>query len=195
MELETEMGLWDEPEQKTTGIAEIPAKKPEIAKVRYTHDAIIDEILTNPAISQGELAKMFGFTQAWMSIMINSDAFQERMRERKCELVDPRLVATLEDRLNGVARSALDALLEKLEQHTNKTLPMKTMELIATAKLGVGDRANRMAAPVQQNNLYVVALPGVSPDSSSWRNSAQGISPAPPPPGGITDVVEMQPGV
>lgn len=190
--------MWDEPEQKTTGlateVATIP-KKPEIAKVRYTHDAIIDEILTNPAISQGELAKMFGFTQAWMSIMINSDAFQERMRERKCELVDPRLVATLEDRLNGVARSALDALLEKLEQHTNKTLPMKTMELIATAKLGVGDRANRMQAPVQQNNLYVVALPGVSADSNSWRASAQGLSPAPPPPGGITDVVEMQPGV
>ena len=191
--------MWDEPEQKTTGlateVATIPAKKPEIAKVRYTHDAIIDEILTNPAISQGELAKMFGFTQAWMSIMINSDAFQERMRERKCELVDPRLVATLEDRLNGVARSALDALLEKLEQHTNKTLPMKTMELIATAKLGVGDRANRMQAPVQQNNLYVVALPGVSADSSSWRNSAQGISRIPPPPGGMSEIIENQTGV
>lgn len=186
-------GFWDEPEQKTTGLASAVAegaKKPEIAKVRYTHDAIIDEILVRPDVSQGELAKRFGFTQTWMSIIINSDAFQERLRERKGELIDPAIVASIEDRLNTLAKVSLDALLERVER--NKSLPLKTMELVSIAKLGVGDRANRPAGPVQQNNMYVVALPGVSVDSTAWRNNAQGRS---APPGGIAEIIENTPGV
>lgn len=176
------MGLFDDD-------LPVEAKKPEIARVRYTHDAIIDEIMVNPAVSQGELSKRFGFTQAWMSIIINSDAFQERLRERKGELIDPAIVASIEDRLNTLAKVSLDALLERVEKH--KTLPLKTMELVSIAKLGVGDRANRPAGPVQQNNMYVVALPGVSVDSQTWRNTAQGLK----PPGGVPEIIENAPGV
>jgi len=166
-----------------------PAKKPEIAKVRYTHDAIIDEILVNPAISQGELAKNFGFTQAWISIIVNSDAFQERLRERKGELVDPKLVASIEARLDALARVSLDALLKKVEQHDR--IPLKTMELVSIAKLGTGDRANRPAAPLQQNNLYVVALPPQANNSREWMQSAQGRK-LPP---GSGEVIDINPGV
>ena len=34
-----------------------------IQRVSYTHDALIDMIIANPEVSQGELSKAFGYTQ------------------------------------------------------------------------------------------------------------------------------------
>lgn len=141
---------------------------PEVAKVRYTHDAIIDEILVDPAISQGELARRFGFSQAWMSIIINSDAFKARLAERKGVLIDPQITAKVEERLESLANRALDRLLDRVES----SVPLKPMELVAIAKLGVGDRANRPAQAPQTNNLYVFTAPAVPDSSAEWLASS-----------------------
>ena len=146
----------------------VSPKKAELAKVRYTHDAVIDEIIANPSISQGALAKAFGFTDTWMSIIVNSDAFKERLAERKAFLVDPRLIATIEDRLDTLARGSLDKLLEKLDSGAG----LRTSDLVQMAKLGVGDKNNRPAAPLQQNNLYVVALPPRAQNATDWLSSS-----------------------
>lgn len=138
----------------------------EIAKVRYTHDAVIDEILRDPSISQNELSRLFGFTPSWMSICINSDAFQERMRERKAILVDPGLQATINQRLDAVARRSLDKIMNRLDSSIGA--PIKDADLIAMAKLGVGDKNTRPAGPMQQNNLYVVALPAQAKNAEAW---------------------------
>lgn len=143
---------------------------PEIQKIRYTHDAVIDEIIANPAISQGELAARFGYTQAWMSIIVNSDAFQERLAERKAQLIDPKLQATIEDRLDGLARRALDKLLDRLDNGT----PISNKDLLSMATLGVGDKNKRPSGPVSQQNLYVVQLPPPAPSAQSWVQTAQG---------------------
>lgn len=156
---------------------------PEIAKVRYTHDAIIDEIIAFPAISQGELSRRFGFTQAWMSIIINSDAFQYRLAERKAELVDPKLRASVEARLEALAKGALDKLLDRLD--TNQ--PFSNAELIAAAKLGAGDRNLTRALPPTQVNNYVVHIPPPAKDSPSWLSSTSR--------GDITDISHTNPGV
>lgn len=140
---------------------------PEIARVRYTHDAIIDEIIAFPSISQGELSRRFGFTQSWMSIIINSDAFQNRLAERKAEIVDPKLKASVEQRLEAVAKQSLDRLLERLD--TNQ--PFSNSDLIAAAKLGVGDRNQRARTPETQNNLFVVQLPPPAQDRETWLRS------------------------
>lgn len=143
---------------------------PEIQNVRYTHDAIMDEILMNPAISQGELAKKFNYTQGWMSIIVNSDAFQERLAQRKAALSDPMITASIEERVEGASKRALDKILERLDKPGN----LKMMELVAVAKMGVGDRMNKGSAPAQQNNLYVLQMPQPAKDSSAWlRDNVQ----------------------
>jgi len=152
---------------------ETEARKPSVAKVRYTHDAVIDEIIAEPSVSQGELSRRFGFTETWMSIIINSDAFQERLAERKAILVDPRLIATIEDRLGSLARGSLDKLLERLDSGAT----IRTSDLVSMAKLAVGDKNSRPAAPMQQNNLYVVALPPRETDSKTWLQNASGRKP------------------
>lgn len=160
---------------------------PEIEKVRYTHDAIIDEILVDPAISQGELSRRFGFSQAWMSIVINSDAFQARLAERKGVLVDPKITARVEERLESLAKRALDRLLERVES----SVPLKPLELVAMAKLGAGDRANRIPSAPQTNNLYVFTAPAVPDNSAEWLKGTSRFS----PPGAVAEAVVVDRGL
>lgn len=134
-------------------------------RVRYTHEACINEIMLNPAISQGDLANMFGFSQSWMSICINSDAFQNRLAERKAEIIDPVLRATINERLDAVAKRSLDKIMERLDKDTHY---LKTSELVQIARLGVGDKNTRPAGPQTQNNLYVVALPPPAQNAEQW---------------------------
>ena len=156
-------------------MAESPVR---IARLRYTHDAVIDEILMRPEVSQNELARMFGFSVGWMSICINSDAFQNRLKERKAELTDPAIRATINERLDAVAKVALDKILDRLD---NPAANIKNADLIQMAKLGVGDKNTRaVAAPTQ--NLDVVQLPAQAPTAEAWvANSSRALTPRPLP--------------
>lgn len=161
----------------------------ELMKVRYTHDAVIDEILRDPSISQNDLCKIFGYSIGWMSICINSDAFQERMAERKALLTDPQLIATINQRLDAVAKRALDKIIDRLD---SPTAQIKNNDLIAMAKLGVGDKNNRPAGPQIQQNLYVVALPAPAPDTKAWLGN---LSNANSTPRVVQPFIENEPGV
>lgn len=153
---------------------------PEIATVRYTHDAIIDEIIAFPAISQGELAARFGYTQSWISIIVNSDAFKHRLEERKGELIDPKIRASVEERLESLAKRSLDKLLERIDTQQ----PFSNNDLIQMAKLGVGERTK---TPVQNNSLYVVHLPPPAENAKTWLSTSSR--------GDITDISHTNPGV
>jgi len=163
----------------------------QVKKVRYTTDAVIDEILVNPSISQGELAERFGYTQAWMSIIVNSDAFKNRLAERKGQLIDPQITASVEERLEALGKASLDRLLDRV----HSTVPLKPLELVAMAKLGVGNRADKPVTPQTQNNLYVLSMPAPAASSKEWLSTAR----RPPgdvvemanPDGGFTPVVEQ----
>jgi len=107
-----------------------------------------------------------------MSIIINSGSFQVRPATRKGELVDPKIKASIEARLDAIARRALDRLLDKIDNNH----PVSNSDLIRMAALGVGDRNKRPeTAPVQQN-LYVVNLPPPERDAKTWlRTSSRGV--------------------
>jgi len=139
----------------------------QIAKVRYTHDAIIDMIIVNPAISQNELAKEFGFSVAWMSIIVNSDSFQERLAERKGELVDPKIRATIAQKVDAAASRAMDRIIDRLDSPMHGSI--KTQDLVSIAKLAVAPKTS-LPAPTQ--NLFVVQLPPAAANSADWLSSA-----------------------
>lgn len=159
----------------------------QLRKVRYTHDAVIDEILINPTISQNDLAKMFGFSVSWISICMNSDAFKERLAERKAEITDPILRATIKDKVEAAAGRALDRIIDRLESPTHGSI--KTADLVAIAKLGATPPAPAPAA--QTNNLYVVQVPAPANNAQSWLSQASGRK----LPGGIPLVEEIEPRV
>jgi len=124
-------------------------RKPAIAKVRYTHDAMIDLIIAEPAISQNALALHFGYSASWVSNIIASDAFQARLSERTKELVDPTIQASVEKRFEGLVLRSLDILQEKLNRPSDQIpdqLALRALEISARSA-GYGAKAQ---APITQ---------------------------------------------
>lgn len=134
-----------------------------IERVKYTHDAMIDLIIARPGIKQNELAAHFGYTEPWVSRIINSDAFQARLAQRKTEMVDPSIAASIDEKLRTAASVSLDVLVEKLQVTRNPDLATKVAD-ISTRALGYGARAANVAV---QNN-FVVALPPKAKSASEW---------------------------
>lgn len=139
-----------------------------IQRVSYTHDAMIDLIIREPRIKQGEIATYFGYTEGWVSRVMGSDAFQARLAKRKEEIVNPELIQTFEERLKGLAAQSLDVITAKLEATKSPELAIKALQLSTTA-LGFGARAQNIA---QQNN-FVVALPQKAASEQEWAQMAQ----------------------
>jgi hypothetical protein len=136
-----------------------------IQKIRYTHDAMIDQIVMNPSISQNELAAVFGYTPAWVSLVMSSDAWKERLAARKAELVDPTIVASLNERFEAMVRRSLDVLNEKLAQPASAipdNLALRAAELGAKA-LGLGGNAPPPPVPAGRLEQLAERLVGFLP--------------------------------
>lgn len=140
-----------------------------IARVKYTHDALIDMVIANPAASQGELARMFGYTQAWVSRVMNSDAFLARLAARKEDIIDPQLVLSIDEKLRAIASKSLDVVLDKLTTAPDAKTALAAME-ITTKALGYGARQSNLN--LQQN--FVVALPQKAASEASWAEAHRG---------------------
>lgn len=134
-----------------------------IARVKYSHDAMIDLLIADPKISQGKIAEIFGYTQAWVSRVMCSDAFNARLAERKTEMVDPVIRMTIEEKFRAATTKSLEIVMDKLEKVPNVDTAFKMME-IGVKALGLGARQ----ANVSVQNSFVVALPGKSDTAKSW---------------------------
>jgi hypothetical protein len=109
-----------------------------IKTISYTHDAMIDAIIAKPAITQRELGAMFGYSGGWVSIIMSSDVFKARLAERRKELIDPSLVATVEEQLEGLARSSMQVLQKELERPgADPDVALKALAT-STKALGMG---------------------------------------------------------
>jgi hypothetical protein len=142
-----------------------------IARVKYSHDAMIDLLIARPEIKQGEIALQFGYTQAWVSRVMNSDAFLARLAQRKSDIVDPSIALTLDEKFRALADQSLDVIMEKLTVTKNPDTALKALELTSKA-LGYGARQQNLN--VQQN--FVVAMPNKVQSPEDWAAMHQHIS-------------------
>ncbi len=118
-------------------------ERPQVDKVRYTHEAMIDLMISNPGISQNAIAKHFGYSASWVCTILASDAFQMQLAARRHELVDPQITASIEERFKALANASVDRLLEHLTQPAVQSDPevmIKAAALGAKA-LGLGGNA------------------------------------------------------
>jgi len=136
-----------------------------IAKVRYTHDAMIDLMIAEPTVKQNTLAAIFDRSPTWISQIINSDVFRARLAERKGEIVDPVLTATIQERLAAVAGESLNRILEKLAGPVTQSddFLVKTAKL-ATDAMGYGARPQGQTT----NVAVVVQVPAKAASSTEW---------------------------
>ncbi len=144
-----------------------------IEKLSYSHQAMIDLLVANPMISQGELAKAFGYTQAWISRIIRSDSFREQLAQRKAELVDPLVLQSIELRFEALVTQSLDILEQKLSKEAQPTadLALKAAELGSRA-LGYGAKQGN----INVQGTFVVAMPEKAGTSKEWLSRLAGTS-------------------
>lgn len=139
-----------------------PAAKPtaptmgKLETIKYSHQDMIDYIIANPKVTQGELAARYGYTQGWVSNVMASDAWKSAMAARRAEMVDPVLTATITERFEGITRLSLQRLQQKLEApQVSDQIVLKAVELGAKA-LGVGGNAPPPPPPAA-DHLAVLA--------------------------------------
>ena len=85
-----------------------------IAKLNHHHDAIAEWLVANPDKTQGACAAEFGYTEAWMSMIVNSDMFQV-LYQAICEERKQLAVHTISAKMNNATALALDRTIEMLE--------------------------------------------------------------------------------
>lgn len=121
-----------------------------IEKCRYSHAAMVDLIVANPWIHQDQLATHFGRTPAWISTVMQTDAFRALLAARREELIDPELRATIKERFEAVVHQSLRVLAAKLSKPDINAIPdnlaLRAAELGARS-LGFGLPSSPPAPP------------------------------------------------
>ena len=138
-----------------------------IRRVRYSHDAMIDLMIQDPSIRQNEIAAIFDRSPTWISLIVNSDAFQARLEQRRTELVDPEIIATHKERLSAIADVSLQRLLEKVGspvQLVSDDFLLRTAEY-ATKALGYGARPG---GELNTNIALVIQVPEKIASPTEW---------------------------
>lgn len=127
-----------------------------VQKMRYSHADMIDFIIANPGVSQNALASRYGYTPSWISNVMASDAWKAAMAARREELVDPVLLASIEEKFRAVAEKSLERLMEKLSAPVvSDNVVLKAAELGAKA-LNVGGHAAPQS-PKESDHLIRLA--------------------------------------
>jgi hypothetical protein len=128
---------------------------PQIQSLKPMHEAIMDFLLANPSTTYREISATFGVTIPWISCIINSDVFQDKMKDKQGEMFQVGVLQPLEGKMRGVVDLTLERLAVKVQ--TAESLP----DLTNTAdkllgRLGYGPKGNSEGSTT--NNIFAPAL-------------------------------------
>ena len=140
----------------------------QLRKVSITHDAIIDHVMARPEATYRDIARAFGYTPEGIGIICRSDAFKARLEARKADLVDPLIVKSIEERLNGLAHASIDILMGKLADSEDTKLALAALD--ATTRHTAAAYGARSGNTVG-NTTFVVQLPGPASNTAEWSKA------------------------
>lgn len=113
-------------------------------------------MIANPTAPLGVVAREFEVTQPWLSCIIHSNAFKTKLREKQ-ELMFGNLAATITEKLEAVAHTTLDNLLEHVS--ASNSSPAANLEIADKVlhRLGYAPKSGpQPAAQGAQVNIYNV---------------------------------------
>lgn len=120
---------------------------------------ILDFFLTNPLCSLKEASEALGYTQSWLSIVVNSDAYKAEF-ERRRALSDHMIANDITARMRataqiGLARTeqllAVEPNLEKVSEATDKLLK----------SLGYTPQPSKQVATVKTTEMLRIPKPAL----------------------------------
>lgn len=142
-------------------------QKNEIAKTSYSHEAMIDLILANPAIDQNQLASHFGYTPSWVSIVISSDAFQAALGEKRAQIIDPILRGAIEESFKGLVLRSIEIVRKKLDADVHIDTALEVLKTSSKA-LGYGARP-QMNVNVSGSGNLIGVLSSLQPPAPAKK--------------------------
>lgn len=127
-----------------------------LARLSHRHDLIITWLIENPDRRLGDCAAFFGVSQPWLSTIIHSSAFQERLRQRQ-ETLFSQACASLREKLEGVAHTAIDRLGDAVENSDDPEFILDAADR-ALHRLGYAPRPSAGAASqtINQTQINVI---------------------------------------
>jgi len=127
---------------------------PGVKKLSHRHTAIAHWLIANPERPLGDCAQTFGVSQAWLSCVIHSGAFQayyNRLADEKGSIA----VHSTHNRLQGLANLAMEKAAERIEQGATDRFLGDTMNNALRA-LGYGQGPAPIALQVNNDTHITV---------------------------------------
>lgn len=90
------------------------ADSAQIKTISNKHNAIMDFMLANPHLKMKHIAAKFKVGQTHLSLIVHSDCFQAKLREKQ-DAIFNTFVCPMGERLEAISHVALDRLEEKVE--------------------------------------------------------------------------------
>lgn len=115
----------------------------QLQRLNHRHRAIINWLICNPHKSAGECGRQFGYTQCWMSQIINSDMFQAAY-QLACEAAGAAPAHMIKAKVAAAASMGLD----------------RTMQLLDT-----GAATERFVLDSTRNNLGAIGMGQAEPSA------------------------------
>jgi len=132
-------------------------------RVKYRWDAIIDVMLSNPTLSQNEIAEMLGYTPAYLSTLKKTDGFQVRYYTRRRQMSE-----SIQDRVQMLMmlqiEKASEAILDGIEAIGEEDGPTHEFALSAQDKAlrGLGFGPSSGPSSISVNTNVSTSLPSNS---------------------------------
>jgi hypothetical protein len=131
------------------------AESNQVAKLNHTHERILDWLVQNPEKSMRECADAFGYTQAWLSTVVHSDAFQVQLSKLNGD-IHSRVAADIPARMAAITDIVLDKLANIVAETEDKDFLLETGDkILARMGYGVRGNSNNTPAPQVQNNFII----------------------------------------
>lgn len=122
--------------------------KHSVRKLNYRHEAIIDYMIANPEMKQGEIAERLGLTQGYLSRLKSSDAFQREYRRRLNQHQED-LDRGITQKLYNVAEKGLDVVIDALDgEDVDPRFALDAKDK-ALSRLGYGGKNGYRAGEVE----------------------------------------------
>ena len=102
------------------------ANSVQIQKVGWWHERLADYMIANPHATLGEIATVLNRSQAWISIVKNSDVFIDYWKQRSKEH-SHEVTSDIKSKGFAAAELALEHLHQRLEDPTSALLPVDTL--------------------------------------------------------------------
>lgn len=154
------------------------AQSVQIKKVNSWHQALAAWLIANPVAKQSEAATHFGVTQAWLSTVINSDAFRDYFQQLQAEHTSS-LLAPVVEKVRAAADQAVSEIQNRMNIDITKFSTKDLLEVsdVMLKRSGYGDPGARAApqAPTV-NNVFVVSRETLEESRRAMRSH----KPAPP---------------